>query len=164
MSFASLGSTKYRCRRGVIGKYHTTFRGTFLFPTLYRPWPHTRHVVMSLWSPRYITQSLMQAWYLSCGRSRGHTTFLASSILHGNVFPFGRRSCQNCRFLLKLESVHLFLVFIYRQSSVTCKRVSCGRHPGKSGVIPSFSICASLALSLSAALSLLVSWRSRSWT
>jgi hypothetical protein len=50
MSFASLGSTKYRCRRGVIGKYHTTFRGTFLFPILYHPWLHTRHVVLSAYS------------------------------------------------------------------------------------------------------------------
>ena len=50
MSFASLGSTKYRCRWGVIGKYHTTFRGTFLFPLLYRPWPHTGHVVLSAYS------------------------------------------------------------------------------------------------------------------
>ena len=51
MSFASLGSTKYRCRRGVIGKYHTTFRGAF-FPLLYRSWPHTGHVVLSACSPR----------------------------------------------------------------------------------------------------------------
>src|SRR4051812_41423332 len=31
MSFASSGSMKYLYRRGVIGKYHTTFLGTF-FP------------------------------------------------------------------------------------------------------------------------------------
>src|ERR1041385_8961405 len=35
MSFASSGSTKYLCRRGVIGKYHTTFLGTF-FPLFAR--------------------------------------------------------------------------------------------------------------------------------
>ena len=44
MSFASSGSMKYLCRRGVIGKYHTTFLGTF-FPLLYRLTPHTGHVV-----------------------------------------------------------------------------------------------------------------------
>src|ERR1044072_5504343 len=44
MSFAS--STKYLCRRGVIGKYHTTFLGTF-FPLLYRLTPHTGHMDFS---------------------------------------------------------------------------------------------------------------------
>src|ERR1041384_1280300 len=51
MSFASSGSMKYLCRRGVIGKYHTTFLGTF-FPLLYRLTPHTRHMVFSVSSPR----------------------------------------------------------------------------------------------------------------
>src|ERR1041385_7364185 len=51
MIFASSGSTKYLCRRGVIGKYHTTFVGTF-FPLLYRLTPHTEHVVLSSSSPR----------------------------------------------------------------------------------------------------------------
>ena len=101
-------------------------------------------------------------WYLSCGRSRGHTTFLASSTLLGNVFPSGRRSCHNSMFRLKLASVHLFCDFISRASSVTCKRVSWGRHPGNNRVTPSFSICASLAFSLPAALVLLVSLRSSS--
>ena len=43
-SFATLGSVKYRCRRGVIGKYHTTFRGAF-FLFLYQVTPHTVHMV-----------------------------------------------------------------------------------------------------------------------
>src|SRR4051812_23214126 len=51
MSFASSGSTKYLCKREVIGKYHTTFLGTF-FPLLYRLTPHTEHVVLSSSSPR----------------------------------------------------------------------------------------------------------------
>src|SRR3954463_16001888 len=50
-SFATLGSAKYRCRRGVIGKYHTTFRGAF-FLFLYRVTPHTGHMVDSACSPR----------------------------------------------------------------------------------------------------------------
>jgi hypothetical protein len=36
----------------------------------------------------------MQAWYLTYGRSRGHTIFLASSILVGHVFPLGRLSWE----------------------------------------------------------------------
>ena len=122
-------------------------------------------VIMSLW--RYFVAMARvgdpsTSFLLTCGRSRGHTTFLASSILVGNVFPSGRRSCMNCMFLLKLTSVHLFYAFIFRASSVTCKRVSCGRHPGYNGVFPSISICASLAFSLAAALALLVSLRSSS--
>src|ERR1041385_1260143 len=50
-SFASSGSTKYLCKRGVIGKYHTTFLGTF-FPLLYRLTRHTEDVVFSSSSPR----------------------------------------------------------------------------------------------------------------
>src|SRR3954465_15481973 len=50
MSFSSSGSTKYLRRRGVIGKYHTTFLGTF-FPLLYRITLHTEHVVLSSSSP-----------------------------------------------------------------------------------------------------------------
>src|SRR3954471_22533063 len=50
-SFATLGSTKYRCRRGVIGKYHTDFRGAF-FLFLYRVKPHTGHMVDSACSSR----------------------------------------------------------------------------------------------------------------
>src|SRR5215203_4333608 len=51
MSFASSGSTKYLCRRGVIGEYHTTFLGTF-FPLLYRLIPHNGQMVFSVSSPR----------------------------------------------------------------------------------------------------------------
>src|SRR5664279_3322675 len=47
ISFASLGSTKYRCRRGMSGKYHTTFPGDF-FPILYRSALHTGHTVLSV--------------------------------------------------------------------------------------------------------------------
>src|SRR3954468_16107574 len=50
-SFATLGSAKYRYRRGVIGKYHTTFRGAF-FLFLYRVTPHTGHMVDSACSSR----------------------------------------------------------------------------------------------------------------
>src|SRR3954463_6798494 len=49
--FATLGSAKYRCRRGVIGKYHPDFRGAF-FLFLYRVTPHTGHMVDSACSPR----------------------------------------------------------------------------------------------------------------
>src|SRR4051812_33534209 len=66
ISFASLRSMKYLYRRVVIGKYHTTFRGTFLFPLLYRPWPHTVHVVLSAYSLRQSAQSLIYVWYLKC--------------------------------------------------------------------------------------------------
>src|SRR3990170_5039111 len=45
MSFASLGSTKYRWRRGVIGKYHTTFWGDFFPAFLYREALHTGQLV-----------------------------------------------------------------------------------------------------------------------
>src|SRR5664279_5143756 len=51
MSFASLRSAKYRCRRGMRGKYHMTFRGAF-FPFLYRAALHTGHVVLSASSSR----------------------------------------------------------------------------------------------------------------
>src|SRR3954467_8854342 len=51
MSLASSGSMKYLCRQGVIGKYHTTFLGTF-FPLLYRLTPHTGQMVFSASSPR----------------------------------------------------------------------------------------------------------------
>src|SRR3954466_14230116 len=94
MSFASSGSTKYLCRRGVIEKYHTTFLGTF-FPLLYRLTPHTGQMVFSASSPGYMMQSFKQTWYLTCGRSRGHKTFLASAILVGNVLSFGRQAFQN---------------------------------------------------------------------
>jgi hypothetical protein len=51
MSFASMRSAKYHCRRGMSGKYHTTFRGAF-FPFLYRAASHTGHVVLSACSFR----------------------------------------------------------------------------------------------------------------
>src|SRR4051812_42293996 len=51
MRFASWGSMKYLYRQGVIGKYHTTFLGTF-FPLLYRLTPHTGHVVFFASSPQ----------------------------------------------------------------------------------------------------------------
>src|SRR3954466_11197765 len=57
-------------------------------------------------------QSFMQTWYLTCGRSRGQRTFLASAILVGHVLPFGRRSCQNAMLSSKLSSVHLCFAFI----------------------------------------------------
>jgi hypothetical protein len=107
-------------------------------------------------------QSLIQAWYLTYGRFRGHTSFLASSILVGHVFPLGRRFCQNLMFLLKLTSVHLLSVFIFRALSVTLKHVSSGRYPENNGVFPSISICSSLAFSLARAFALLVSLRSSS--
>src|SRR3954462_8808269 len=104
----------------------------------------------------------MHAWYLTFGRSRGHTIFLASSILLGQVFPCGRRSFQNSMLVVYLTSVHLYCAFISRLVSVTFKHVSSGRHPGYNGFLPSISICASLAFSLAAALALLVSLRSSS--
>jgi hypothetical protein len=51
MSFASLQSAKYRFRRGMSRKYHTTFRGAF-FPFLYRAALHTGHIVLSMCSFR----------------------------------------------------------------------------------------------------------------
>src|SRR3954470_6859982 len=102
----------------------------------------------------------MQAWYLTYGRSRGHTIILASHILLGQVFPCERRSCQNSMLAVKLTSVHMYCAFISRLVSITFRRVSSGRHPGYNGVLPSISICASLAFCLAAALTLLVSLRS----
>ena len=45
ISFAYLGSVKSRCRRGMIGRYHSTFRGAVFFPFLYQAAPHTGHAV-----------------------------------------------------------------------------------------------------------------------
>src|SRR3954467_231992 len=101
-------------------------------------------------------QSLMHTWYLMCGRSKGHTILLASSILVGHVFPFGRRSCQNAIISSKLASVNLCFAFISIALSVTFSRVSLGLHPSYNGVTSSLSSCAILAFSLAAALALLV--------
>src|SRR3989337_1225877 len=59
ISFASLGSTKYRCRSGVIEKYHTTFYGAFFLAFLYREALHFGQMVFSACSFRYMMQSLM---------------------------------------------------------------------------------------------------------
>ena len=59
ISFASLGSTKYRYRRGVIGKYHTTFCGAFFLAFLYREALHFGQMVFSACSFRYMMQALM---------------------------------------------------------------------------------------------------------
>src|SRR4051812_23642448 len=93
-------------------------------------------------------QSFMQTWYLTCGRLRGHMTFLASAILVGHVLPFGRRSCQNAMLSSKLSSVHLCFSFISIAQSVTFKRVSPSLHPSYNFITVSFSSCAILAFSL----------------
>ena len=59
ISFACLGSTKYCCRRGVIGKYHTTFCGAFFLAFLYREAFYFGQMVFSACSFRYMMQSLM---------------------------------------------------------------------------------------------------------
>lgn len=46
INLASLGSAKYRCKRGMSGKYHTTFQGAFSPFFLYRAALHTGHVVL----------------------------------------------------------------------------------------------------------------------
>src|SRR3989337_3299783 len=107
-------------------------------------------------------QSLMHAWYLTCGRSRGHTIFLASSTLVGHRFPAGRASFRYLRSSSWLVSVHLFLAFVFRSSSVKLKRVTSGSQPSYNGVLESTSSCATLASSLEAALSLVVLLRRRS--
>src|SRR6266566_4100484 len=61
ISFASLGSTNYGCRRGVIGKYHTTFCGAFFPAFLYRGALHCGQMVFSACLFRYMMQSLMHA-------------------------------------------------------------------------------------------------------
>src|SRR4051812_48725323 len=99
-------------------------------------------------------QSFMQTWYLTCGRSRGQRTFLASAILVGHVLPFGRRSCQNAMLSSKLSSVHLCFYFISIAPSVTFKRVSPLLHHSYNTVTASFLSCASLAFSLVAPLAL----------
>src|SRR3954470_16794027 len=109
-------------------------------------------------------QLLMHTWYLTCGRSRGQTIFLASSILVGHVFPSGRRSCQNAIISSKLASLNLCFAFISIALTVTFIRVSSGLHPLYNGVTAYFSSCASLAFSLAAALVLLVCLRSSSCT
>src|SRR3954453_21948815 len=105
-------------------------------------------------------QSLMHAWYLTCGRSRGHMIFLASSTLLGHILPSGRTSFRYLRCSSRLVSVHLFLAFIFRSWSVKLKRVTSGLQPSYNGVFESTTSCSSLASSLEAALSVLVSLRS----
>src|SRR3954470_10454156 len=97
-------------------------------------------------------QSFKQTWYLTCGRSRGHTTFLASTILVGHVLSFGRRACQNAIISSYLSSVHLCFAFNCINSSVTFKRLSPSLHPSYNFVTASFLSCASLAFSLVAPL------------
>src|SRR5664279_2418910 len=109
-------------------------------------------------------QSLMQAWYLTCGKSRGHTIFLASSILVGHTFPSGRSLCRYFKCASRLASFHLYFAFVCRRLSVTFKRVSLGSQPAYNGVFESNSSCVSLASSLEAALALVVFLRSRSRT
>src|SRR6266536_2660898 len=105
-------------------------------------------------------QSLMHAWYLTCSRLRGHTIFLASSTLVGHRFPTRRTSFRYLRCSSRLVSVHLFLAFVFRSWSVKLKQVTSGLQPSYNGVFESTTSCCSLASSLEAALSLLVSLRS----
>src|SRR3954466_5972855 len=73
-------------------------------------------------------QLFMHTWYFTCGKSRGHTIFFASSELVGHLFLLGRRSCQNDMFSSKHASVILCFSFISRAMSVTFRRVSSGLH------------------------------------
>src|SRR3989337_596164 len=100
-----------------------------------------------------------------CGRSRGQTIFLASSTLVGHRFPVGRTLlCRYFKCSSRLLSVHLFLAFVFRSSSLKLKRVTSGSQPLYNGVFESTSSCASFAYSLEAALSLVVLLRRRSRT
>src|SRR3990170_4944006 len=99
-------------------------------------------------------QLLMHAWNLMCGKSRGHMIFLASSTLVGHRFPAGRTSFRYLRSSSRLVSVHLFLAFVFRSSSVKLKRVTSGSQLSYNGVFESTTSCCSLASSLEAALSL----------
>src|SRR4051812_15428932 len=56
ISFASLGSTKHRCKQGVIGKYHTTFCGAFFLAFLYHEALHFGHMIFLARSFRYMMQ------------------------------------------------------------------------------------------------------------
>src|SRR5215216_3778674 len=105
-------------------------------------------------------QSLMHAWYLTCGRSRGHTIFLGSSTLVGHRFPAGRTSFRYLRCSSRLVLVHLFLAFVFKSWSVKLKWVKSGLQPSYNGVFESTTNCCSLASSLEAALSVLVCLRS----
>src|SRR3954471_8151777 len=98
--------------------------------------------------------------HVTCGRSRGHTIFLASSTLVGHRFPAGRTSFRYLRCSSRQVSVHLFLAFVFRSWSVKLKRVTSRLQPSYNGVFESTTSCSSLASSLEAALSLLVSLRS----
>src|SRR5664279_13899 len=109
-------------------------------------------------------QSLMHAWYFTCGKSRGHTIFLASSKLVGHTFPLGKTVCRQSKCSLRLASFHLCFAFVCRRLSVKLKRVALGSQPAYNGVFESNSSCASLDSSLEAALALVVFLRSRSRT
>src|SRR3954465_6672430 len=98
----------------------------------------------------------MHTWYFSCGKSKGHTTFLASSQLVGHEFPSGSLLCQYCRLASMLTSVHLCFALILRTSSATFKRESSDPQPGYNGVFESTSSSASLACSILADLQLVV--------
>src|SRR5664279_388155 len=104
----------------------------------------------------------MHTWYFSCGKSKGHMTFLASSQLLGHVLPSERIPCQYCRLASTLTSLHLYLAFICRTSSATLRRDSPGSQPGYNGVFESISSCASLDCSLPADLELVVFLKSGS--
>src|SRR4051812_22788193 len=92
-------------------------------------------------------QSLTQTWYLTCGKSRGHTIFFASLKLVGQVFPLGRQSCQNVMFSSKHVSVILCFTFISRAMRTNFRLVSLGLHPSYNGVITSISRLFSLTFS-----------------
>src|ERR1041385_8079021 len=104
----------------------------------------------------------MHTWYFSCGKSKGHTTFLASSQLLGHELPSGSVLCQYCRLASTLMSVHLCFAFILRTSTATFKRESSDPQPGYNGVFYSTSSCASLACSILEDLQLVVFFRSSS--
>src|SRR5664279_2926976 len=106
-------------------------------------------------------QSFIHVWYFTCGKSRGHTIFLASSVLVGHTFPSGRSFCRYFKCTSRLASFHLCFAFVCRRLSVKFKRVSLGSQPAYNGVFESSSRCASLDSSLEAALALVVFLRSR---
>src|SRR3954467_3993180 len=104
----------------------------------------------------------MHTWYFSCGKSKGHTNFLASSQLVGHELPSGSLLYQYCRLALTLTSVHLCFSFILRTSSATFKRESSDPQLGYNGVFKYTSSCASLACSILTDLQLVVFFRSSS--
>src|SRR3954469_4015270 len=105
----------------------------------------------------------MHTWYFSCGKSKGHMTFLASSQLVGHGLPSESLLCQFCRLASTFMSVHLCFSFILRTSSATFKRESSDPQPGYNGAFESTSSCASLACSILEDLQLVVFFRSSSF-